>query len=117
MVASMLGAIGSVILMLMSGLHPPAFLVILFIGWIIAPFAALIFVNVLFKTRPGVIANAISGLSIIIAAVSLAIYEYVLVSPPPSQPAFPYVAVPLGSWVVIAIAVAVAALISRGRRV
>ena len=91
--------------------------VILVIGWVLAPFAAVIFASVLFKWRPGIVANAISGVSIFIAAVSLTIYGYVLVNPPTSQPAFPYVAVPLGSWLVIAVVFAGAALISRKRHV
>ena len=117
LIASTIGAICSVILMLMSGQHPPVLLVILFVAWVLAPFVALIVANMLFKRRSGTVSNTIFGVSIFIAAVSVTIYGYVLVSPPPSQPAFPYVAVPLGSWVLIAVTFVGAALISRGRRV
>jgi hypothetical protein len=46
---------------------------------------------------------------LLLAVCSLAIYAYVLTRPMPSKPAFPYVAVPLGSWLLIAVALPAAA--------
>jgi phosphate/sulfate permease len=114
-IAAIIGGLGSVGLMSMSGLRPPVFLIILFIGWVLAPFAALVFARWFFPKWPDIVRQTIDWLMIMLAVLSLPIYVYVLVKPLPSQPAFPYVAVPLGSWVLIALALPAAALAARGR--
>ena len=115
LITATIGGAGAVCLMLMSGLHPPVLLVVLFIGWVLAPFAALVFANLVSRRWSIVTRYTLYSATLVIAVCSLAIYGYVLFRPPVSQPAFPYVAVPVGSWLFIAIALPVAALISRGR--
>jgi predicted neutral ceramidase superfamily lipid hydrolase len=115
LIAAIVGGLGSICLMLMSGLRPPVFLIVLFIGWVSAPFAGLILASKLARRWSSITRSTLYVLMLAISFCSLAIYAYVLVRPPMSQPAFPYVAVPLVSWLVIVITIGLAALISRGR--
>ena len=109
---AVVGGSGSVVLMMMSGLRPPVFLIILFIGWVLSPFAALVFATIVSRRWPMIVKQTLYFLMLVIVLGSLAIYGYVLVRPPASQPASPYVAVPMASWLLIAIALSIAALIS-----
>jgi FtsH-binding integral membrane protein len=113
LIAAAVGALGSVCLMLMAGLHPPVLLVVLFIGWVLAPFAALVLAIILSRRWSEFTKNTVYAVTFVVAICSLAVYGYVLVRPAASQPAFPYVAVPLLSWLLIFASVAVSALVSR----
>jgi hypothetical protein len=112
-IALVIGGLGSVALMLLSGLRPPVFLIILFIGWVLAPFVLLGATIVLSSRWSTITRHTLYWLTMLIAAGSLAIYIYVLIKPLQSQPAFPYVAVPIVSVVIILAALLVTALISR----
>jgi hypothetical protein len=116
LIAAVTGGLGSVVLMLMSGLRPPFFIIILFIGWVLAPFVFLSLGIILSKRWSAITRNTLHWLTMLIAAGSLAIYIYVLVKPLQAQPAFPYVAVPIASGVIILATLLVTALILRGSR-
>lgn len=115
LITAVVGGLGSVCLMLMSGLRPPVLLIVLFIGWVLAPFAALVIANLVSGRWSIITRNALYSVMLVVTLCSLTIYGFVLVRPVAPQPAFPYVTVPIGSWLFSAIALAVAALIARGR--
>lgn len=107
------GGLISVCLMLLSSLRPPILLLILFALWVLAPFAALAFGVLISPRLTVVVRQTVYAATYFIAAGSLAVYGFVLARPVAGQPAFPYVAVPLGSWLLIAIAVTIATLRTR----
>jgi hypothetical protein len=113
LIAALIGGLGSVALMLMSGLRPPVFIIILFIAWVLSPFVVLSVGVILASRWSTKTRGTLYWLTRLITVSSLAIYIYVLVKPLQSQPAFPYVAVPIGSGVIILAILAVTALISR----
>lgn len=100
----------------MSGLHPPILLVLLFVIWVIAPFAVLVLANLISRDWPKLTSSTLYALTLILAISSLVIYSYVLVFPLGAQPAFPYVATPIGTLLLITITMAIAAFISRKQR-
>ena len=113
LVAMVVGSLGSVGLMLYVGQRAPPFLLVLFLGWVLAPFAGLAWAKVVSK-RWSVLNRA--TLYIVMLAVtlgSLAVYAHDAWRPRQAQAAFVYVAVPPVSWLLIAIVLAAAALISR----
>jgi len=111
------GAIGSVALMLRAAVRPPAWLLVGFIGWVLSPFALLLWAN---RTSrhwlPGTRA-ALQVMTLVVTGASLAIYGgWVDVRPAGAAHAFVFVAVPPATWVVVTAVVVAAALVSRRRR-
>jgi len=106
------GGLISVCLMLMSNLRPPLFLIIIFIGWVISPFLA---IALLIKLKRWSVREvkllALTG--VVLAVISWTVYSFVLFRPPASQPAFPYVMLPIVSWVVTLISAGFAIISSR----
>jgi hypothetical protein len=88
-----LGAVLSVVLMLASGLRPPLFLIFLFILWVSAPFAAVAVFGYIFSRRQR-LGKALISTAILSTLSSIAVYTFVLIRPPVSQAAFPYVILP-----------------------
>ena len=118
-VAVVVGAAGSVGIMLRVGHRGgsaiPAILVVLFTGWVLSPFAALVLVDIVSK-RWSVLAKAtLYSVMVIVTLGSLAIYADVVLSPPRPKPAFMFLVVPLGSWLLMMIVFPIAAWVS-GRR-
>jgi len=111
------GAIGSVGLMLLAGRaahrNPPRFLLVLFAIWVLAPFMALAAADVVSKRWSAFTRATLHGLAVVLTLAPLAIYGHAVLRPPRSTPAFVFVAVPLGSWLLMAMVVPTAALISR----
>jgi lysylphosphatidylglycerol synthetase-like protein (DUF2156 family) len=107
------GAGGSVGLMLWIGRRNPSrLLLVLFAVWVVAPFIALLLANT-FSKRWSVITRAtLYSVMLVLTLSSLAIYGNVVLRPPRSTPAFVFVVVPLGSWLLMSIVVPTAALIS-----
>jgi hypothetical protein len=94
------GSAGSVASMLLVGRHNPSrFLMALFAGWVLAPFIALGWANVV-SNRRSVLADSVT---LAIAVGSLAIYGAVAFGPPRAKPASIFLMAPLASWLVIAI--------------
>jgi len=114
-IAVMAGAVGSLALMLRAGRRTPPFLLLIFVFWVLSPFVALAAADRV-STRWSVLTRAtLYCAALVIAVSSLAIYGG-LVSPPAGSPAaFIYVAVPPASWLLIAVAVSIAAFASRRR--
>src|SRR6266404_1577612 len=110
------GAVGAVGLMLRAG-HRNNSLVLLalFVIWVSSPFVALTWLNKISQRWPGFTRATLRGVTLILVVGALAIYENMVSAPAGSKLAFPFLMVPLGSWLLIAIVVPAAAVISSGR--
>ena len=114
MIAAVAGAAGSVGLTLHVGRHnasriPP----VLFVIWVLSPFVALIFSSAVSKRWSVLTRATLYSVALVLTLGSLAIYEDVPLGPARPKPAFAFLVVPLASWLLIAVALPVAALISR----
>jgi len=109
---AVIGAVGSTGLMLASGQHPPLFLVLLFVIWNAAPFAALAWAAMVSPRWSVLTRLTLYGVTLIVTVASIALYLYRMLYPPQSTAAFMFVAVPIGSWLLMA-AAAMAALMTR----
>ena len=114
LIAVVAGAIASVGLMLRAG-HPTLFLRVLFGIWVLSPFVILVWAAVVSERWAVLTRAALYVVMLVIALGSSAVYGADAVWPRRSQPAFVYVMVPPVSWLLIAVVVPIAALISRRR--
>lgn len=110
--ATVIGAIGSMVLMFHVG-DPPFFLRMLFVIWVLSPFALLLAATALSGKWSEQLQVALTGAMMFVPVVSLAIYALTVYGPPRSKPVAAFVAVPPASWLVIAGALLVAAFMSR----
>jgi len=112
LIAVVAGALGSVGLMLWVGHRNPArALLFLFVIWDLSPFIGLILVEIVSKRWSALTRATLYGVMLILALGSLASYADVVWRPRP-QPAFMFLVVPLGSWLLMMIVVPTAALVS-----
>ena len=109
------GSVGSLGLMFRADQRTPRFLLVIFVFWVLSPFVALAWANVVSKRWPVLTRAALYGVTIVITLGSLACYGKLILPPAGSPRAFMFVAVPPASWLLVAIAVSIAALISRKR--
>jgi hypothetical protein len=110
--AMVAGAGGSVGLMLWVGhRNPSRLLLALFLIWDLSPFVALLVADIVSKRWSIITRTTLHIVMLIIALSSLALYGDVVWRPRP-QPAFLFLVVPLGSWLLMTIVVPIAALIS-----
>jgi hypothetical protein len=100
--------------MFRAGERTPRLLLVLFTIWVLSPFVALLWANMVSKHWSVITRVTLYCVTLIVTLASLAIYgELVDVRPPGSANAFLFVAVPPASWVFMTIVVATAAFISR----
>jgi hypothetical protein len=109
------GAVGSLGLMLRADQRTPRFLLVIFVFWVLSPFVVLAWANVVSRRWPVLTRAALYGVTLIIAFGSLACYGKLILPPAGSPRAFMFVAVPPASWLLMALVVSIAALISRRR--
>ena len=110
--AAVAGAGGSVGLMLWVGhRNPSRILLVLFAVWVLSPFMALLLANMVSKRWSVLTRATLYGVMLILTLSSLAFYGDVVWRPRP-QPAFVFLVVPVGSWLLMTIVVPVGALIS-----
>ncbi len=110
--ALVVGAGGSVGLMLWVGhRNPSRVLLVLFTIWVLAPFTALLLADMASKRWSVITRATLHSVMLVLTLSSLAIYGDVVWRPRP-QPAFVFLVVPLGSWLLMSIVVLIAALIS-----
>jgi hypothetical protein len=117
--AAVAGAVGSVGLMLWVGhRNPSRILLALFLIWDLSPFIGLLLAEMVSKRWSVITRATLHIVMLVLALSSLALYGGVVLRPRP-QPAFMFLVVPLGSWLLMMIIVPIAALISgrRSRRV
>jgi hypothetical protein len=117
LIAVLVGAVGSVGFLLRAGQRTPRFLLVIMVLWVLAPFMALIFAGVISK-RWTILARApapatLYSLMLVLTLGSLAIYVDDALRPRQAQAAFVFVIVPIASWLTMAVAIPIAALLSR----
>ena len=115
LIALLAGAAGSVGLMLRAGQRTPRLLLVIFAIWVLSPFVALVLAYVVSKRWSVLTRAALYIVMLVVTLGSLVIYGDDALGHRRAQAAFVYVAVPPASWLLMAIAVPIAALIS-GRR-
>jgi hypothetical protein len=112
-IAVLAGAVGSVGLMLRAGHRNPSRpLLVLFAFWVLSPFITLILASMVSKRWSILTRVTLYAVMLVLTVGSLAIYGDVALGPPRTKAAFVFVAVPPASWLLIAIVVPIAALIS-----
>ena len=108
------GAVGSVALTLYAGRHNESrLLVVLFAIWVLSPFVVLVLASLFSKHWSARTQMALYGVMLVLTVSSLVIYGAHALWPPRAQAAFVFVVVPPASWLLIAVVIAIAALISR----
>jgi hypothetical protein len=113
LIAVLAGAVGSVGLMLHAGhRNPSRLLLVLFALWVLSPFIALVLANMVSKRWSVLTRATLYTVMLVLTVGSLAIYGDVALGPPRTKAAFVFVVVPPASWLLIAIVVPIAALIS-----
>jgi hypothetical protein len=112
LIAVLAGAVGSVGVVLRAGRRAPRFLLVLFVFWVLSPFMALVWANMAWKRWSIVTRATLYSVTLVLALGSLVVYGYFALRPPRAQPASVFLVVPLVSWLVIAIVVPIAAVIS-----
>ena len=106
------GAGGSAGLMLWVGhRNPSRVLLVLFLIWDLSPFVALLLADMVSKRWSVITRATLHIVMLVLTLSSLALYGDVVLRPRP-QPAFMFLVVPLGSWLLMTIVVPIAALIS-----
>jgi hypothetical protein len=116
LIAVVAGAVGSVGLTLRAGRSTPRLLLVVFVIWVLSPFVALAWANMVSKRWSVLTRATLYCVTLVITLGSLVIYgELVVLRPPGSANAFLFVVVPPGSWLLMAIVVPIAAFISRRR--
>ncbi|MGA8027450.1 MAG: hypothetical protein WB992_09905 [Bryobacteraceae bacterium] len=112
LIALLVGAAGSIGLMLqVSHRNHSRILLVLFAIWVLSPFMVLAFADVVSKRWPVLTRATTYSLMLVLTLASLAIYGEVALKPP-RKLASVFLVVPLASWLLIAILVPIAALIS-----
>jgi hypothetical protein len=111
-IAVVIGAVGSIGLMLHAGQHTPRLLLVLFVPWVLSPFIAAAWADVVSKRWAKFTRATLYIAMLFITLGSLAIYGHDALSPPRAKAAFVFVVVPATSWLLIAIIVPISALIS-----
>ena len=99
------GAAGSIGLMLLAGSRQRSPVLIgLFTGWVLSPFVAVAWAGIVSRGWPSFTRTTLYCLMLLMTFVSLGMYDGILPMPPGSKPAAVFLMVPLGSWLLIAIA-------------
>ncbi len=112
LIAVVTGAVASFGLMLRAGRQTPRFLLVIFVFWVLSPFVALAWANMVSRRWSGVTRATLYYVTFVVTLGSLAFYGD-LVKPPAGSPgAFVFVIVPPACWVLVMM-VPIAALISR----
>jgi hypothetical protein len=113
LIALVVGATGSLVFMFRAGQHTPRLLLVLFTIWVLSPFAALLWANIVSKRWSVLTRGTLYCVMLIVTVGSLAIYgELVDLRPPGSANAFLWVIVPPISLLFITIVVSIAAFLS-----
>jgi hypothetical protein len=99
LIALPVGAVGTVVLFVRAADHPPPLLVVLFILWLISPFALLGWMHLALTRWTAPTQTALHAVTLVIALVSLAIYGNVIAITRTGAPkAAPFVVVAPASW-------------------
>ena len=113
--ALFVGAAGSIGLFFHASEHPPPLLIVLFLIWILSPFVALGAIEMISKRWSVVTRSTLYVVMLVVAFGTLAVYGYDAIARRTARAAVVYVLVAPMSWLLIAIALSSAAIISRRR--
>jgi hypothetical protein len=91
--------------------NPSRLLLALFVIWDLSPFIGLVLADMVSKRWSVITRATLYGVMLILTLGSLALYGDVVLRARP-QPAFRFLVVPLGSWLLMTIAVPIAGLVS-----
>ncbi|HWC73483.1 MAG TPA: hypothetical protein VG454_06060 [Gemmatimonadales bacterium] len=105
-----ISAVGSLVLMLIHG-RPSVFLVILFTGWILAPFIALLWADKFATAWPASARTTLYYVMLLVSVGSVAIYLYDVLTG--YGRAVFFVAVPIIDWLVILVVLSIAVFLGR----
>jgi hypothetical protein len=109
LIAMPVGAAGSIASTIYAGRHNRSHLLIaLFVAWVLSPFVLLGGASRVSKQWSDRSKAALYCVSLVLALAPLVIYGYVALGPPRPQQAFAFLVVPAASWLLIAIALAIA---------
>jgi hypothetical protein len=113
LIVALAGAVGSAGLTLYAGRHNQSRLLpALFTIWVLSPFMALVIAHVVSKRWSALTRTALYSLMLVLTLGSLGVYADVALWPPRSKGAFVFVIVPPVSWLLLALVVPIAGLIS-----
>ena len=87
---------------------------LLFVGWVVAPFAGLLFAEMRSTRWPARVGATLYALMVIVSLGSVALYADIALRSQ-SKPASRFLLVPLGTWVLMAVALAIASWRARSR--
>ena len=111
-----IGTLGSEFLVIRAGGLSQPLLSVLFFVWILLPFVALAWANVISKSWPALVRISLYCTTLLIVLGSLAFYGRIILSRAGSPRAFVFVTGPIASWALMLIVVPTAAVISRKRK-
>jgi len=114
LIVAITGGLASIGLLLAAARNTPRLLLILFIGWVVIPFAALVAANLYVPRWSTPYKTALSFATVFIAIVSVLVYGFFTIWPPASTPARTWLLVPAASWLLM-ITLMLAAYLSRRR--
>jgi hypothetical protein len=115
LIAVVAGSVGSIAFLFRARQHPPRFLMVLFVIWVLAPFSALLVANALSDRWSVRTRTTLYWVMLVVPLGSLAVYGADALMPRTAQPAFVYVLVPPASALLCAMVVATAAVMSSRR--
>jgi hypothetical protein len=113
--AVLVGAVGSLGLFFYASQHPPLFLVVLFLVWILSPFVALGAAHMISRRWSNLTRTTLSVVMLVVGLGTLVVYGDDAIARRTAHAAAVYVVVAPASWLLIAIALTIAAVISRRR--
>lgn len=116
LIAVVVGAISSIGLWRRAPQHPPALLALLFVIWILAPFAIMGAANLFSPRWPRPVQVTLCFVTLLATTASIAIYLDDHIAHRTTHPAAVWVAVPPASVIISAIAIAVAALMAKRKK-
>jgi hypothetical protein len=108
----LVGAAGSVGLVLMAGRNTPVLLLVLFVGWVLSPFIALLVANRVSKRWPVPARATISCLMLVMTLGSLVGYSGAFNSPD-TKTAFIFLVIPFISWLLMVTVIPITRRLSR----
>ena len=115
LIAVVLGAAASLGFLFRASERTPRFLLLLFVGWVLAPFVALVLADIVSNRWSVVTRTTLHVVMLLVTLGSFAVYGGVVAVPPGTRPAALFLLVPLGSLLLISIVLPIAAVLS-GRR-
>jgi hypothetical protein len=112
LIALLVGAAGSVGFLLRAGQRTSRLLLAIMMIWVLAPFVALALAEAVSKRWTFFVRATLYGVMLVLTLGALTVYVDDALRPRQAQAAFVFVVVPLASWLLMAIAIPIAVLLS-----